>query len=82
MSTEATCAKSAVSAQEGRRWWLFAACVLVSLTNEVSTAVTNLSLGPMRRDLDASSAAMQIGGALGTAVLTSVLTAVARAAYY
>jgi hypothetical protein len=50
MSTEATFAKSAVSAQEGRRWWLFAACVLVSLTNEVSTAVTNLSLGPMRRD--------------------------------
>ena len=60
MSTEATLAKSAVSTQEGRRWWLFTACVLVSLTNEVSTAVMNLSLGPMRRDLGASSAVMQI----------------------
>jgi Major Facilitator Superfamily len=100
------------AAQVEHRWWLFTACVLISLTNELSTAVTNLSLGPMRRDLGASSAVMQMAvtlgklmlgafmlaggvagdvygrrrvvllGALGTAVLTSVLTAVARAAYY
>ena len=48
MSTEATFAKPAVCSHAGHRWCLFSACVLVSLTNEVSTAVTSLSLGPMR----------------------------------
>jgi len=32
----------------------FTACVLVSLTNELSTAITNPSLGPKRRDLGTS----------------------------
>ena len=75
MSNEATFAKSAVSTQEGRRWWLFTACVLVSLTNEVSTAVTNLSLGPMRRDLGASSAVMQIAVTLGKLMLGAFMLA-------
>jgi hypothetical protein len=35
----------------------------------VSTAVTNLSLGPMRRDLGASSAVMQIAVTLGKLML-------------
>src|SRR5271157_4989101 len=75
MSTEATFAKSAVSTQEGRRWWLFTACVLVSLTNEVSTAVMNLSLGPMRRDLGASSSVMQIALTLGKLMLGAFMLA-------
>src|ERR1700739_4683152 len=75
MSNEATFAKPAVSVQEGRRWWLFTACVLVSLTNEVSTALTNLSLGPMRRDLDASSAVMQIAVTLGKLMLGAFMLA-------
>jgi hypothetical protein len=75
MSNEATFAKSAVSTPEGRRWWLFTACVLVSLTNEVSTGVTNLSLGPKRRDLDASSAVMQIAVTLGKLMLGAFMLA-------
>src|ERR1700747_938782 len=65
MSAEVTDTKTAATTQEGHRWWLFTACVLVSLTNELSTAVTNLSLGPMRRDLGASSAVMQMAVTLG-----------------
>jgi hypothetical protein len=34
MSAEAVDTKPAATTQEGHRWWLFAACVLVSLTNE------------------------------------------------
>jgi EmrB/QacA subfamily drug resistance transporter len=75
MINEATLEKSAVSTQEGRRWWLFTACVLVSLTNEVSTAVTNLSLGPMRRDLGASPAVMQIAVTLGKLMLGAFMLA-------
>src|SRR5258707_14683170 len=75
MNTEAPFAKSAVSTQEGRRWWLFTACVLVALTNEVSSAVTNLSLGPMRRDLGASSAVMQIAVTLGKLMLGAFMLA-------
>src|SRR5260221_2689985 len=75
MSTEARFAKSAVSTQEGRRWWLFTACVLVALTNEVSSAVVNLSLGPMRRDLGASSAVMQIAVTLGKLMLGAFVLA-------
>ena len=75
MSNETTIEKSAVSTQGGRRWWLFTACVLVSLTNEVSTAVTNLSLGPMRRDLGASSAVMQIAVTLGKLMLGAFMLA-------
>jgi MFS family permease len=75
MSTEATFAKSAASTQERHRWWLFAACVLISLTNEVSNAVTNLSLGPMRSDLGASSAVMQIAVTLGKLMLGAFMLA-------
>ena len=75
MSTEATFVKSAVSTQEGRRWWLFSACVLVGLTNEVSSAVTNLSLSPMRRDLGASSIVMQIAVTLGKLMLGAFMLA-------
>jgi DHA2 family integral membrane protein (MFS transporter) len=75
MSTETTLAKPAAGTQEARRWWLFAACVLVSLTNEVSSAVTNLSLGPIRRDLGASSAVMQIAVALGKLMLGAFILA-------
>src|SRR6478672_2255757 len=75
MSNEATFAKSAVSTPEGRRWWLFSACVLVGLTNEVSSAVTNLSLSPMRRDLGASSIVMQIAVTLGKLMLGAFMLA-------
>jgi hypothetical protein len=75
MSTEATFAKSAASMQVGHRWWLFAACVLISLTNEVSNAVTNLSLSPMRNDLGASSAVMQIAVTLGKLMLGAFMLA-------
>src|SRR5260370_35867262 len=59
MSAETFDEKPAATAQVQHRWWLFTACVLVSLTNELSTAITNPSLGPKRRDLGASSAVMQ-----------------------
>jgi MFS family permease len=49
--------------------------VLVSLTNELSTAVTNLSLGPMRRDLGASSAVMQMAVTLGKLMLGAFMLA-------
>src|ERR1700739_3452346 len=75
MSIEATDTKPAAITQDGRRWWLFAACVLVSLTNEVSTAVTNLSLGPIRRDLGASSAVMQMAVTLGKLMLGAFMLA-------
>jgi MFS family permease len=75
MSAEATDTKPAATAQEGHRWWLFTACVLVSLTNEVSTAVTNLSLGPMRRDLGTSSAVMQMAVTLGKLMLGAFMLA-------
>jgi MFS family permease len=75
MSAEATDTKPAATTQEGHRWWLFTACVLVSLTNEVSTAVTNLSLGPMRRDLGASSAVMQMAVTLGKLMLGAFILA-------
>ena len=65
MSAEATDKTPAATLQAGHRWWLFAACVLVSLTNKVSSAVMNLSLGPIRRDLDASAAVMQMAVTLG-----------------
>src|SRR6201981_2350397 len=75
MSAEVTDTKPAAATQEGHRWWLFAACVLVSLTNELSTAVTNLSLGPMRRDLGASSAVMQMAVTLGKLMLGAFMLA-------
>jgi MFS family permease len=75
MSAEAIDTKPAATTQEGHRWWLFAARVLVSLTNEVSAAVTNLSLGPMRRDLDASSAVMQMAVTLGKLMLGAFMLA-------
>jgi MFS family permease len=75
MKGEATHTKPAAAMQEGHRWWLFAACVLVSLANEVSTAVTNLSLGPMRRDLGASSAVMQMAVTLGKLMLGAFMLA-------
>jgi hypothetical protein len=53
----------------------------------VITPVADVILGAVPRERAGSAAAvngaaMQIGGALGTAVLTSVLMAVARGAYY
>ncbi|MGA8657412.1 MAG: MFS transporter, partial [Chthoniobacterales bacterium] len=75
MSAGATDTKPAATTQEGHRWWLFTACVLVSLTNEMSTAVTNLSLGPMRRDLGASSAVMQIAVTLAKLMLGAFMLA-------
>jgi MFS family permease len=73
MSTETIDEKPA--AQVEHRWWLFTACVLVSLTNELSTAVTNLSLGPMRRDLGTSSAVMQMAVTLGKLMFGAFLLA-------
>jgi hypothetical protein len=58
MRTEATFSKSAVNTQEGVAGGFLPLACWSALTNEVSTAVTNL-LGPMRRDLAASSAVMQ-----------------------
>ena len=75
MSAEATDKTPAATIQAGPRWWLFAACVLVSLTNEVSTAVMNLSLGPMRRDLNASAAVMQMAVTLGKLMLGAFMLA-------
>jgi hypothetical protein len=75
MSTKASFAKPAASIQEGHRWWLFAACVLVSLTNEVSTAFTNLSLGPDAPRPDASSAVMQMAVTLGKLMLGAFMLA-------
>jgi MFS family permease len=75
MSAEAIDTKLAVTTQEGHRWWLFTACVLVSLTNEMSTAVTNLSLGPLRHDLGASSAVMQMAVTLGKLMLGAFMLA-------
>ena len=63
------------AAQVEHRWWLFTACVLISLTNELSSAVTNLSLGPMRRDLGASSAVMQMAVTLGKLMLGAFMLA-------
>src|SRR4029077_14228922 len=53
----------------------------------VITPIADVILSAVPRERTGSAAAlngaaMQIGGALGTAVLTGVLTAVARAAYY
>lgn len=73
MSTETIDEKPA--AQVEHRWWLFTACVLTSLTNELSTAVTNLSLGPMRRDLGTSSAVMQMAVTLGKLMLGAFMLA-------
>src|SRR6516225_11952190 len=75
MSAEVSDTKPAATTGEAHRWWLFAACVLVSLTNELSTAVTNLSLSPMRRDLDASSAVMQMAVTLGKLMLGAFMLA-------
>jgi MFS family permease len=75
LSTEAAYTKLGATSQAGHRWWLFTACVLVSLTNEVSSAVTNLSLGPMRRDLGASSAVMQMAVTLGKLMLGAFMLA-------
>src|SRR6201993_1530911 len=75
MRSEANDTRPAGTTQEGYRWWLFIACVLVSLTNEVSTAVTNLSLGPMRRDLGASSAVMQMAVTIGKLMLGAFMLA-------
>src|SRR5271165_5854371 len=73
MSTETIYEKQAAKLEH--RWWLFTACVLISLTNELSTAVTNLSLGPMRRDLGASSAVMQMAVTLGKLMLGAFILA-------
>src|ERR1700745_2764687 len=75
MSAEVTDTKPPATTQEGHRWWVFSDCVLVSLTNELSTAVTNLSLGPMRRDLGASSAVMQMAVTLGKLMLGAFMLA-------
>jgi len=75
MSAEATDKMPAATIPGGHRWWLFAACVLVSLTNEVSSAVMNLSVGPMRRDLDASTAVMQMAVTLGKLMLGAFMLA-------
>ena len=75
MRGEATDTKAAGTTQQGHRWWLFTACVLVSLSNEVSTAVTNLSLGPIRRDLGASSAVMQMAVTIGKLMLGAFMLA-------
>jgi EmrB/QacA subfamily drug resistance transporter len=75
MSAEATGTNPAATMQEEHRWLLFTACVLVSLTNEVSTAVMNLSLGPMRHDLGASSAVMQMAVTLGKLMLGAFIIA-------
>jgi len=74
MSTEIGDKKTPVTKEE-HRWWLFAACVLVSLTNEISSAVTNLSLGPMRLDLGASTAVMQMAVTLGKLMLGAFMLA-------
>src|SRR5215475_15362667 len=74
MSTEFDDKKTSVT-REVHRWWLFTACVLVSLTNEMSTAVTNLSLGPMRHDLGASSAVMELAVTLGKLMLGAFMLA-------
>src|ERR1700757_2148104 len=74
MSAEFRDSKTAAS-KDTHRWWLFTACVLVSLTNEMSTAVTNLSLGPMRRDLDTSTAVMQMAVTLGKLMLGAFMLA-------
>jgi len=75
MSAEATKTMSAAATREGHRWWLFTACVLVSLTNEVSSAVTNISLGSIRRDLGASSAVMQMAVTLSKLMLGAFMLA-------
>jgi MFS family permease len=75
MSAGVTITTPMASTQVGRRWWLFAACVLVNLTNEVSTAVMNLSLGPIRRDLGASPAVMQMAVTLGKLMLGAFMLA-------
>src|SRR6201993_4586975 len=75
MRSEANDTRPAGTAQEGHRWLLFAACVLVSLTNELSSAVTNLSLGPMRLDLGASTAVMQLAVTLGKLMLGAFILA-------
>src|SRR6201987_5615725 len=74
MSTEFDDEKASVT-KEVHRWWLFTACVLVSLTNEMSSAVTNLSLGPMRLDLGASTAVMQLAVTLGKLMLGAFMLA-------
>src|SRR6201984_513912 len=74
MSAEFRDSKTPVSKEVHRRW-LFTACVLVSLTNEMSTAVTNLSLGPMRSDLGASTAVMQMAVTLGKLMLGAFMLA-------
>jgi EmrB/QacA subfamily drug resistance transporter len=43
-----------------RRWLAFSACVLASLTNEVSGGALSLSLRPAGAELHASTAAMQL----------------------
>src|ERR1700757_3126514 len=75
MRSEATATNPAATMQDEHRWLLFTACVLVSLTNEVSTAVMNLSLGPMRRDLGASSAVIQMAVTLGKLMLGAFIIA-------
>jgi MFS family permease len=75
MSAEATNTKPAAITQERHCWWLFSACVVVSLTNEMSSAVTNLSLGPMRHDLGASSAVMQMVVTVGKLMLGAFMLA-------
>jgi MFS family permease len=75
MSTEAIDTKLAATMQQRNRWLLFTACVLVSLTNEISSAVTNLALVSMRRDLNASSAVMQMAVTLGKLILGAFMLA-------
>jgi MFS family permease len=75
MRAETIDEKPAAATQVEHRWGLFTACVLISLTNELSTAVMNLSLGPMRRDLGASSAVMQMAVTLGKLMLGAFMLA-------
>jgi MFS family permease len=75
MSAEAIDKKLAATMQDRNPWLLFIACVLVSLTNEISSAVTNLALAPMRRDLNASSAVMQMAVTLGKLMLGAFMLA-------
>jgi EmrB/QacA subfamily drug resistance transporter len=63
MTTRETRSFEAGQAKRGnmdRRWLAFSACVLASLTNEVSGGALSLSLRPAGAELHASTAAMQL----------------------
>src|SRR5260370_14984719 len=75
MSSETIDEKPAATTQVEHRWWLFTACVLVSLTDGLSLGVTNLSSATMRRDLGASSAGMEMAVTLGKLMLGAFMLA-------